>query len=68
MPLRSTVVLPVVDKAFGDDGEPADAMTEISLQVLLDDLAWWARALHDARAAGELAPGRIRARLAAAAS
>jgi len=68
VPLRSTVVLPFVDKAFGDDGEPADPMTEFSLQILLEDLAWWARALHDARATGELAPGRIRARLAAAAS
>jgi hypothetical protein len=43
-------------------------MTEISLQILLEDLGWWARVLHDARAAGELAPGRIRARMAAAAS
>jgi hypothetical protein len=68
VPLRSTVVLPFVDKAFGGDGEPADAMTEISLQILLEDLAWWARVLHDARAAGELAPGRIRARLAVAPS
>lgn len=67
-PLRSTVVLPFVDKAFGDDGEPACPMTEISLQILLEDLAWWARALQDARATSELAPGRIRARLAVAAS
>lgn len=68
VPLRSTVVLPFVDKAFGPDGEPADPMTEISLRILLEDLGWWARVLHDARAAGELAPGRIRARMAAAAS
>jgi NAD(P)H-dependent FMN reductase len=66
-PLRSTVVLPFVDKAFTEDGEPADAATEISLQVLLDDLAWWAAALHNARAAGELVPGKIRARMAATA-
>jgi len=68
VPLRSTVVLPFIDKAFGADGEPIDPMTEISLRILLEDLGWWARVLHDARAAGELAPGRIRARLAAAAS
>jgi NAD(P)H-dependent FMN reductase len=66
-PLRSTVVLPFVDRAFTDDGEPADAATEVSLQILLDDLAWWAAALHNARAAGELVPGKIRARMAASA-
>jgi NAD(P)H-dependent FMN reductase len=64
-PLRSTVVLPFVDKAFGEDGEPSDAATEVSLQILLDDLAWWGAALHTARAAGELVPGKIRARMAA---
>jgi len=67
-PLRSTVVLPFVDKAFTADGEPADHATEVSLQILLDDLAWWAAALRDARAAGELLPGKIRARMAATAT
>ncbi len=66
-PLRSAVVLPYVDKAFTEDGEPTDAATEISLQILLDDLAWWSAALRNARAAGELLPGKIRARMAAAA-
>jgi hypothetical protein len=60
-------VLPFVDKAFTQDGEPTDPATEISLQVLLDDLAWWATALHNARAAGELLPGKVRARMAATA-
>ena len=67
-PLRSTVVLPFVDKAFTEDGEPTDPATEISMQVLLDDLAWWAAALHNARAAGELLPGKVRARMAASAA
>jgi NAD(P)H-dependent FMN reductase len=66
-PLRSTVILPFVDKAFTEDGEPADPATEVSLQILLEDLAWWSAALHDARAAGELLPGKIRARMAATA-
>jgi NAD(P)H-dependent FMN reductase len=66
-PLRSTVVLPFVDKAFTEDGEPADAATEISMQILLEDLAWWAAALRNARAAGELLPGKVRARMAATA-
>jgi NAD(P)H-dependent FMN reductase len=68
VPLRSTVLLPFVDKAFGADGQPTDPATEISMQILLDDLAWWAAALHDARAAGELIPGKVRARMATAAA
>jgi NAD(P)H-dependent FMN reductase len=67
-PLRSTVILPFVDKAFSEDGEPADPATEVSLQILLEDLAWWAAALHNARAAGELLPGKVRARMAATAA
>jgi NAD(P)H-dependent FMN reductase len=66
-PLRSTVVLPFVEKAFTADSEPTDPATEISLQILLDDLAWWSAALSNARAAGELLPGKIRARMAATA-
>jgi NAD(P)H-dependent FMN reductase len=65
-PLRSTVVLPFVDGQFDDDGQPTDPATEVSMQILLDDLAWWAAALGNARAAGELIPGKVRARMAAA--
>lgn len=67
-PLRSTVVLPYVEKAFTEDGVPADPATEVSMTILLDDLAWWAAALHNARAAGELIPGKVRARMAAMAA
>jgi hypothetical protein len=35
------------------------------MQILLDDLAWWAAALSNARAAGELIPGKVRVRMAA---
>jgi NAD(P)H-dependent FMN reductase len=66
VPMRSTVLLPFVDKAFDADGQPTDPATEISMQILLDDLAWWAAALHEARAAGELIPGKVRARMATA--
>jgi NAD(P)H-dependent FMN reductase len=67
-PLRSTVILPFVEKAFDGDGQPVDPATDVSLQILLDDLAWWAEALHAARAAGELIPGKVRARMAASAA
>jgi len=65
-PLRSTVVLPFVDRQFDADGSPTDPTTEVSMQILLDDLAWWAAALQNARAAGELIPGKVRARMATA--
>ena len=68
VPLRSAVVLPFVDTAFDSGGEPTDPATAVSLRIALDDLAWWAAALHRARAAGELIPGKVRARLAAAAA
>jgi len=68
VPLRSAVVLPFVDKAFDENDQPTDPATAVSLQITLDDLAWWARALHAARAQGELIPGKVRARMAAAAA
>ena len=37
-------------------------------RVMLDDLAWWSAALENARAAGELVPGSLRARAALAAA
>ncbi len=68
VPLRNTVVIPFVRTAFGDNGEPVDPETGIRLQVMLDDLAWWSSALEQARAAGELPPGSLRARAALAAT
>jgi NAD(P)H-dependent FMN reductase len=68
VPLRNSVIIPKLDTAFGEDGEPADPITDVSMGILLDDLAWWASALGQARAGGELPPGvlRLRAALAAA--
>ena len=68
VPIRNTVVIPFVREAFGDDGEPVNPETDIRLQVMLDDLAWWSSALEQARAAGELTPGTFRARAALAAA
>ena len=66
VPLRNTVVIPFVRTAFDAEGEPVNPATDISLQVMLDDLAWWSAALEKARAAGELTPGVFRARAALA--
>lgn len=68
VPLRNSVILPKVHTAFGDDGEPADPMTDVSMGIVLDDLAWWADALGQARARGQLPPGSARARAALAAA
>jgi NAD(P)H-dependent FMN reductase len=66
VPLRNTAVIPFVAAAFDEDGEPIDPAASASLDVVLDDLAWWSLALEAARAAGELIPGAFRARAAMA--
>jgi NAD(P)H-dependent FMN reductase len=60
VPLRNSVVLPAVGTAFGDDGRPTDPMARVSLDLLLEDLAWWADVLRSARAQGEPAPSYLR--------
>ncbi len=60
VPLRSSVVIPFVETAFGPDGQPNDPHTRAAAKILLDDLAWWATALQRARAAGTLPPAAFR--------
>ena len=66
--LRNSVLIPFVREAFGDDGKPRNPATEIALTILLDDLQWFSNALGRARTEGELPPGNVRARAAAAAA
>jgi NAD(P)H-dependent FMN reductase len=68
VPLRNTVVVPFVTSAFNENGEPIDRAANASLDVMLDDLAWWSQALKAARSAGELVPGAFRLRAAVAAA
>ena len=68
VPMRNTVVIPFVAAAFDEDGAPNDPAANASLDVMLDDLAWWSQALEAARAAGELIPGAFRFRAAVAAT
>ena len=68
VPLRNSVVIPFVATAFDEDGQPLNPVTSVSLDVMLDDLAWWSPALEAARAAGELIPGTFRAQAAVAAA
>jgi NAD(P)H-dependent FMN reductase len=68
VPMRNNVVLPLVQDAFDDNGEPVNPITKASLGIMLDDLAWWSTALEQARAAGELIPANFRLRAAMAAA
>lgn len=60
VPLRNSVIIPSVHSAFGPDGQPEDPRTSAAAKILLDDLAWWAKALQQARAAGTLPPAAFR--------
>jgi NAD(P)H-dependent FMN reductase len=67
VPLRTSVIIPQVVEAFDASGKPVNPVTDISLRVALDDLAWWAGALEQARAGEELQPAAFRIQAAAAA-
>jgi NAD(P)H-dependent FMN reductase len=59
VPLRNCVLIPFVAAAFDDGGAPNDATADTALAVMLDDLAWWARVMADARPT-QLPPGGVR--------
>jgi NAD(P)H-dependent FMN reductase len=65
VPLRSTVLIPMVGAAFGQDGEPKDSAAAVAAGILLDDLAWWAAVLQRAREDHPLAPAALRKMAAA---
>lgn len=60
VPLRNSVLMAHVREAMGENGRPKDPRSEAALQIALDDLAWWSKALEAARAAGELPPANRR--------
>jgi len=66
VPLRNAVLVAEVTKTFDDEGDPTNPVSDISLTIALDDLAWWAHATRAARAKGQLAPGTWRRRAAIA--
>ena len=67
VPLRSTVLIPAVGGAFGPDGEPHDPAAAVAAGIMLDDLAWWAAVLQQARQDHPLPPAALR-KMAAAGS
>ena len=60
VPLRNSVLIPQVHAAFDAGGEPTNQVAERSIGITLDDLAWWAQVLKDARSAGQLPPAQAR--------
>lgn len=60
--LRNSVIIPFVSSAFDENSRPTNPMTEAAATVMLEDLAWWAKVLTQARANGQLAPGSARLR------
>jgi hypothetical protein len=64
VPVRNSVIIPMVTEAFDAEGQPKNPVTDIAADVMLDDLAWWSAALEKARADGELLPGTFRVRAA----
>jgi len=65
VPLRSTVLIPVVGAAFGQDGQPKDPGAAAAADIMLDDLAWWAAVLQRARGDNPLPPAALRKMAAA---
>jgi NAD(P)H-dependent FMN reductase len=62
IPVRDTVLIPLVGDAFDDESVPKNPMTDIAMSVLLEDLEWWGNLLAQGRKAGELVPGAFRTR------
>jgi NAD(P)H-dependent FMN reductase len=67
VPLRSSVLIPEVNAAFAENGDPTNPAATTAAGIMLDDLAWWASALHQARHGGSLPPAAFRKMHAAAA-
>jgi NAD(P)H-dependent FMN reductase len=67
VPLRTATIIPQVFQAFTEHGEPVNPVAQVSLDVALEDLRWWADVLAAGRAGGQLAPATFRIQAAAAA-
>jgi NAD(P)H-dependent FMN reductase len=68
VPVRTQTLIPMVMNAFDAEGKPVNAALGLGLTIMLDDLAWLAKALKNARVEGQLPPPTFRMRAAANAS
>ena len=66
VPVRTQTLVPTVGNAFGPEGKPLHPMLDPTLTIMLDDLAWLAKALKAARTEGEPLPPNARLRAAMA--
>jgi NAD(P)H-dependent FMN reductase len=66
IPVRTPTLVPFVATAFDAEGKPTNPVLNAGLSVMLDDLAWLAKALKTARTEGEPPPAAFRIRAAAA--
>lgn len=64
IPVRTTTLVPSVTNAFDAEGAPKDPALKVTLEAMLDDLAWLGNAMQAARAAGQLPPASLRIRAA----
>ena len=64
VPVRTPTLVPFVTAAFDQQGEPTNPAQAVTLNVMLDDLAWLGKALATARAEGQLPPAAFRIRAA----
>jgi NAD(P)H-dependent FMN reductase len=64
VPVRTPALVPFVSNAFDEEGHAANPALNVSLSVMLDDLAWLAKALQTARKEGQLPPSAARLRAA----
>ncbi len=60
VPIRTQILVPFINNAFDGEGKPIAPVLNIGLPVVLDDLAWMAKALKAARAEGQLPPATAR--------
>ncbi len=65
-PIRTPTIIPFVLQAFDAEGKAANAMVDATARIMLEDLAWLANAMKNARAEGELPPAQGRMRAATA--
>ena len=64
VPVRTPTLIPLVTNAFNSQGQPTNPALNVSLTVMLDDLAWLAKTLKTARSEGQLPPATARTRAA----
>jgi len=65
VPVRNSVVIPFVRDAFDDGGQPKNPVASAAAGIMLDDLAWWAAVLRQARQDHPLPPAALRKMAAA---